>query len=206
MAMPSSGNIAILCNTLQACSSISCAVDGNNTPPKNLTTLSTTAGKTAPHCMREFYGYEPPPDEIYVNFNIFCCYDSFYLSRRCACLVTSESVPLGDCYYPKYYWSFGGVSNGGQPVVFCTQIWCNSTSIYNCSISTTSSVFCSGNFINTTTTKVDCDDTITVKAEINVFGAGDYGEADFRFDNICSCEGCYIDCSPNSIHPTVGGP
>ena len=58
MAMPSSGSIGLkYCVGTTACSSIGVAVDGNTTGDKSLSTLSVSAGKSAPHCMREFYGY-----------------------------------------------------------------------------------------------------------------------------------------------------
>lgn len=58
MAMPSSGCIALkYCISGIACSSVACAVDGNITGNKSLSSLSVSAGKTTPHCMREFYGY-----------------------------------------------------------------------------------------------------------------------------------------------------
>lgn len=57
--MPTSGCIALrTCIVGIACSSIACAVDGNAVGSKSLSTLSVTAGKSAPHCMREFYGYD----------------------------------------------------------------------------------------------------------------------------------------------------
>lgn len=54
MAMPTSGCIGIKTCPGGLCSSISCAVDGGS---GSLASLSVTAGKSAPHCMREFYGY-----------------------------------------------------------------------------------------------------------------------------------------------------
>lgn len=58
MAIPLSGSIGMkICPGNVACTSIAMAVDGNTTGSKSLLTLSTTAGKTSPHCMREFYGY-----------------------------------------------------------------------------------------------------------------------------------------------------
>lgn len=58
MAMPASGCIGIItCPNSVACTSIAQAVDGNVTPPKSLSTLSVSAGKTAPHAMTEFYNY-----------------------------------------------------------------------------------------------------------------------------------------------------
>lgn len=60
MAMPSSGCISLRdCISGCACSSISCAVAGTACSPACLSSLSVQAGKSSPHCMREFYGYFP---------------------------------------------------------------------------------------------------------------------------------------------------
>lgn len=60
MAMPSSGCIALrTCIIGCACSSISCAVAGIACSPASLSSLSVQASKSAPHGMREFYGYAP---------------------------------------------------------------------------------------------------------------------------------------------------
>lgn len=56
MALPTSGSLSIK-GAAGAGRSISQEVDGNETGNKSLTTLSTTAGKTASHSMLEFYGY-----------------------------------------------------------------------------------------------------------------------------------------------------
>lgn len=56
--LPSSGSLSIK-SAAGAGRSISMEVDGNETGSKSLTTLSTTASKTAPHSMLEFYGYPP---------------------------------------------------------------------------------------------------------------------------------------------------
>lgn len=56
MALPGSGSLSIK-NAAGAGRSISQEVDGNETGNKSLLTLSTTAGKTAPHGMVEFYNY-----------------------------------------------------------------------------------------------------------------------------------------------------
>lgn len=62
MAMPTSGSLGIkTCPNSVPCTSIAQVVDGNVVGNKSLSTLSTTAGKTAPHCMREFYGYSNAP-------------------------------------------------------------------------------------------------------------------------------------------------
>lgn len=69
--MPSSGCIALrTCITGCACSSISCAVTGAAQTPSCLSVLSTTAGKSAPHAMSEFYNYVPTPTTFDVNMNV----------------------------------------------------------------------------------------------------------------------------------------
>jgi hypothetical protein len=56
MAIPTSGSIAII-SAPQTCGSICAAV---GLASGSLSALSVAAGKSAPHCMREFYGYVPP--------------------------------------------------------------------------------------------------------------------------------------------------
>jgi hypothetical protein len=51
--MPTSGSIAII-SAPQTCGSICAAV---GIASGSLSTLSVAAGKSAPHAMREFYGY-----------------------------------------------------------------------------------------------------------------------------------------------------
>lgn len=56
MAMPTSGNIGLkYCVTGIACSSICVAAGYSGTA--SLSAISDDVGKSAPHCMREFYGY-----------------------------------------------------------------------------------------------------------------------------------------------------
>lgn len=60
MAMPVSGSIGITTCPNGTCSSICAAVFAAcGFHICSLSSLSTTVGKTAPHCMREFYGYTP---------------------------------------------------------------------------------------------------------------------------------------------------
>jgi len=57
MAIPVSGSLSICEAGLGTCRSIATAV--TNTTSGSLATNSVCAGKSAPHCMREFYGYSP---------------------------------------------------------------------------------------------------------------------------------------------------
>lgn len=83
MALPTSGDLAIK-SAVGTSRSIACAVDGNLTGDKNLCSLSLSAGKASPHCMREFYGFEPYPNTINVTCSI--CY-----------------VGCNGCTFPVYY-------------------------------------------------------------------------------------------------------
>lgn len=56
MALPASGSLSIK-GAAGVGRSISQEVDGNETGNKSLATLSTSAGKSAPHGMIEFYSY-----------------------------------------------------------------------------------------------------------------------------------------------------
>lgn len=56
MALPTTGSLSIM-DGAGTTRSIAREVDGNVTGTKSLTTLSVSAGKTAPHSMLEFYGY-----------------------------------------------------------------------------------------------------------------------------------------------------
>ena len=78
MAMPASGSIAII-SAPQACGSICAAV---GCASGSLTTLSVAAGKSAPHCMREFYGYASSVDIDYNGGTYICsistCMDKYW--------------------------------------------------------------------------------------------------------------------------------
>lgn len=132
MAMPASGNIAIL-STPQTCGSISCAVDGNNTPPKCLTTLGSTAGFSAPFCMSDFYGYSPT-SAIPVSLVTLTCYSATGLeycsTRICAC-----GLSTGNCYVPHISWMLSGVESRNTA---CVKLYCNGSVKCSCYISNTS--------------------------------------------------------------------
>ena len=66
MAMPSSGAIGLKFCTAQACSSI-CVANGY-VGTASLSSMGVAAGKTAPHCMREFYGYSAKIDVNFVQY------------------------------------------------------------------------------------------------------------------------------------------
>jgi len=57
MPVSDSLSICLAAGAPQLCRSIALAV--SSTSSGSLSTLSACAGKSAPHCMREFYGYNP---------------------------------------------------------------------------------------------------------------------------------------------------
>lgn len=78
MAMPTSGSIAII-SAPQTCGSICAAV---GTASGSLSTLSVAAGKIAPHCMREFYGYSSVTPVNFIQYAATGTYSvSAYVSR-----------------------------------------------------------------------------------------------------------------------------
>jgi hypothetical protein len=99
MAMPASGSIAIIDNTLQVCSSIRTSV---GLACGSLCALSVAAGKTAPHAMSEFYGYTPP---VWSCIDVGCVpitevgiIGSSALVARTLCISTTPTMSVGNCY------------------------------------------------------------------------------------------------------------
>lgn len=121
MAMPTTGCIALkTCLVGCACSSICVAVGYVGTA--SLSAISVDAGKTAPHCMREFYGYSTGLDiRVDTQWNGPCgagngmC-GGVYL--KCGAAVICSSCIIGwqqgEC---QYNWA---VPTG----TYCVK-WCN---------------------------------------------------------------------------------
>ena len=119
MSMPASGSIAII-SAPQTCGSICAAV---GCASGSLTTLSVAAGKTAPHGMREFYGYSSTSP---INFtNITCC-QSIRISYT---LSLVGEVNAGTCVGATFCYY---VTNGGGKVTSCAAVYCNGVVKYNC--------------------------------------------------------------------------
>ena len=131
MAMPASGCIAILNNTLQTCSSIAQAVDGNVTPPKSLLTLSVAAGKSAPHCMSEFYNYAAVTT-FTVDVSIFPEYsqNGLYVQGtaylRCS---TTHSAVCSCVFYTTEQYNFQWVNVGGSLYVDMDTVYMFDTNV-----------------------------------------------------------------------------
>ncbi|MZQ50423.1 MAG: hypothetical protein GT598_15605 [Bacteroidales bacterium] len=146
MAMPASGNIAILDNTLQTCSSISCAVTGNNTPPKCLTALGAAAGFTAPYKMSDFYGYGAVvyKSVSFSNIASTCPNNDELIECTCSYLAYSTAMSSGDCYCPTFCWclSRGGTTTRNGTMV--ARICCNGSIKCTCCVICGAAVNCSG--------------------------------------------------------------
>lgn len=84
MALPTSGNLSIktAAGTIR---SIALEVDGNTTGSKSLVSLSNSAGKSAPHGMREFYGVAIPD----IRFGTVTCTTGTF-SSACSCTARGD--------------------------------------------------------------------------------------------------------------------
>lgn len=166
MAMPASGCIGIItCPNSVACTSIAQAVDGNVTPPKSLSTLSASAGKTAPHAMTEFYNYNPAPPTP-VNFTVINYNGGDGLNyNTTSCSNVTNPIAVGDCY--SITMGIDLCINYSLPAstYSCYCIVCNSICIYGACI--TPSGYCS---IPTHTFTVRRNDNILIYQGVNKQG------------------------------------
>lgn len=98
MAMCSSGSLGIISCPQGGCSSIAMVVDGNISGSKSLSTLSVKAGKTAPHAMTEFYGFDGMICvDLYCLSSIGFDGSSNYVCKR-HCLTYSKTRNSPECY------------------------------------------------------------------------------------------------------------
>jgi hypothetical protein len=135
MSMPASGCLGICTCPGGACSSISTAV---GTGSGSLCALSVSAGKSAPHAMSEFYGYEPPSKcidltETYSDYTAYCWV-------KCASVNSSPAMGSEECYCLSLCsylcacsagvqnWASICVKCGGNGVLYCCV---NSTEEFN---------------------------------------------------------------------------
>ncbi len=130
MAMPASGCIAIV-SAPQTCGSISAAVCGT-AQGSCLSALSVAAGKTAPHCMTEFYGYAGSYTPI--NMCVYGgggCGSGSAISLTC---LTPTITVAGDCYCACYCVGLDArVQASGSFACVC--IARAGTAVLNCNVS-----------------------------------------------------------------------
>ena len=153
MAMPTSGSIGLkYCQGGTPCSSICVATGYAGTA--SLSSMSTYAGKGAPHCMREFYGYVPAKA---VNFCQYYYNGGDYSTTKscsCTCTYTSSAMVFGECYCLCTGWNL--CVNGG-PGPACFHVTCNGVTVCCCVI--TGAQYCAnGTFLRT----VDYNDVIRI--------------------------------------------
>ena len=113
MAMCTSGNLSI-CATAGTCRSISTAVGGGS---GSLSSLSVSAGKSAPHGMIEFYGYSSASLCVNPNYISFTQIPSNCNICICATVGLSWSIVKSDS------WIFtidAGSGSGSDTVTFGT--------------------------------------------------------------------------------------
>jgi hypothetical protein len=189
MAMPASGCIGIItCPNGVACSSISQAVDGNVTPPKNLCALSVSAGKSAPHGMTEFYNYSSTKCvDICTtanNYNSYICWVS-------GCTCSTPAMTAGQCYCMCSFCICIGNGVGSTSVgVACVCFNCNGTPVYNCSYGTVGVWSCTGTF-NVLVKCGDCLKWYAVACAVVASIARPYACLCFPSTAVCSCVGTF---------------
>ena len=179
MAMPASGCIALrTCIVGIACSSISCAVDGNATGSKSLSTLSTTAGKSAPHSMSEFYGYDPNVYFYFTTGGICCqsstCSDIWWnvsMSNRVSPNVVTVCFEILTAGFSKFSDTcFMTKENTGSWVVKCQVTGINVITGFNHALIDYNDTLCAR--IKAYSTTIDANNTLELPSPPAVFTTG----------------------------------
>lgn len=198
MAMPASGSIAII-SAPQTCGSICAAV---GCASGSLTTLSVAAGKTAPHCMREFYGYTPAPALACVSLSsINSCTDysniAYCLSELC-----TVGMGAGQCYVPTISYAVANsIISGFRPRASSSVcLFCNGVCVCGCL--NVDSTYESGTF--TPLIKYGESWCFCTRASI-VATSGDVVSANgcMRISSIQCCVGDYTCCNPYSQQSNI---
>ena len=131
MALPTSGDLSLK-TTAGVSRSISCAVGSTS---GSLTTLSITAGKSSPHCMREFYGYSALDDInvgiAYVGPTGFNSGYGGYIRVVCNFSIVTS------CYIPTYEDQFRLVNFTVDPGTYCI---CFDVTVYDGGLSLAASI------------------------------------------------------------------
>jgi len=96
MALPASGNLSLK-DAATISRSIAQEVDGNIIGDKSLCALSLTALKTAPHGMREFYGYSNTSTVSIITYYSTGSEGTPNVCRR-ACLCITPALTSGQCF------------------------------------------------------------------------------------------------------------
>ena len=167
MAMPTSGELRIS-GCSQACGSIMKAVCSTYTVPQSLSTLSVTAGKTAPHAMTEFYGYAIKPVDFLC---VTCTGNGLNGAVATGCLCSTPAMSAGEYYCANLCWYLS--SDADFSTITCFTVLRSGVTFQSCSISP--GISCSGCF----TMCVCCGETTCIRtcARVSVGNTGVAGES-----------------------------
>lgn len=129
MPMPASGSIAILNNTLQTCSSICASVLGDR---ECLSVLSIIAGKTAPHCMSEFYSFCRETSYKAVGLNQISVAGTNGTATTCRtdCICSNPAMSTDQCYTITICHCLCANTCTGSQSFACG--CCNGVGVYSC--------------------------------------------------------------------------
>jgi hypothetical protein len=153
MAMPASGNIAII-SAPQTCGSICAAVVCAS---GSLNTLSNAAGKATPHCMREFYSFAWNVVNLTQVSSTGC---GGTTACACTCLSYSGTRATNECYCVCLCGDMSTVGQGASSCA-CFHVTCNSVLKY-CCVAVANS--CQPPVAVNTSFCVDYNDTVNIVA------------------------------------------
>ena len=136
MAMCGSGNFGILSTPQGGCSSISCAVTGNATPPKSLSVLAACANKPLPVNMTTcWYGYN---QKLITTSIITSNCGAGVTADGCLSIVSTPAMGAGECYCLCLNGCLN--SGGGAGSSGCWVVYLNGTKCYCCTVGTNACV------------------------------------------------------------------
>ena len=129
--MPASGSIAII-SAPQTCGSICAAV---GIASGSLCTLSLSAARPTPYCMRNFYGFST---DKCIYLSVISQSGTFGVSGSVCgvyCVNRNPAMSAGQCFTINFTGSLGTIN---QPAGSCAFIlvYCNGTNVGGCSITT----------------------------------------------------------------------
>lgn len=157
--MCSSGSLGIISCPQGGCSSIAMAVDGDITGSKSLSTLSVKAGKTAPHAMTEFYGFDGMICvDLYRYSSLGTDGSSSYVCKE-HCLIYSKTRNSPECYCVSL---FGDLCTANQASGSFARIdiCCNSSRVFCKCI--TPPIYCT---VTGYSFVVDYNDVVVIKTD-----------------------------------------
>jgi hypothetical protein len=170
--MCGSGQLGMLSAPQGGCSNISLAVDGNSTPPKQLTCLASIAGKSLPIHFTDFYGYAPSTAGKCVDAYIVSSTAPFTSTCECVYSAFCYSSPMTstNCFTFTLNWCISKPTTSGT-VANIVGLWCNGTVKCTCCVSGAPPRECSGSW--SSPFNICCGDTLQLitQSQINTGNA-----------------------------------